>query len=75
MKPKKKRGKRGQERKRLEARVSPDAYLWLCQLAGNDSLAKALDTLLLEHREKSSKLVTATSHTGKKCAMLNMSSE
>lgn len=75
MKVTKKRGKRGANRKRLEARVSPDAYSWLCQWAGNNSLARALDALLLEHREKSSELVTATSRGEKNCAIFKSSSE
>ncbi|HCN90761.1 MAG TPA: hypothetical protein DIT28_16560 [Oxalobacteraceae bacterium] len=62
MKITKKRGKRGADRKALNTKVSPDAYLWLCQLAGNNSLAETLNDLLLESKQKKSELTLPTSH-------------
>lgn len=62
MKVPKKRGKRGAERKALFAKVSPEAYLRLCGIAGNRTLADALNDLLLRAQEKSSDLTISTSH-------------
>ena len=49
-----KRGKRGAERKALFARISPAAYLKLCDLAGERTLAEALNDLLLKFHGKES---------------------
>ncbi len=62
MKITKKRGKRGAERKVLNTRISLHAYLRLCEIAGEGSLAQALNDLILRTQEKSSELTLPTSH-------------
>ncbi|MHB8303625.1 MAG: hypothetical protein ACYDC6_12420 [Acidobacteriaceae bacterium] len=71
----KKRGQRGAERKALNTKISPAAYLRLCEIAGERSLAEALNELLLQTQQNKSEITLPTSHAGKKCAMVNMSSE
>lgn len=55
MKVTKKRGKRGADRKALFARISPAGYLKLCELAGEKTLAEALDELLLKSKAQEKK--------------------
>jgi hypothetical protein len=50
----KKRGKRGEDRKALFARISPAAYLRLCEIAGERTLADALNELLMKRQKKPS---------------------
>lgn len=59
---KKKRGQRGIERKALFAKISPAAYVKLCDIAGERTLADALEELLLKSEEKSTELTISTSH-------------
>ncbi len=58
----KKRGKRGVERKALFTKVTPAAYLRLCEIAGERTLADALNDLLLKTQQNKSEITISTSH-------------
>jgi predicted CopG family antitoxin len=70
----KKRRRRGEERKAVNAMVSIKAYSELCVMAGPRSFGETLDELILKRRTKSSELTLPTSHDGKKAATFNSSS-